>query len=218
MKERVINTPIKAALLTTFLLDLFLIAVSREEFRVCTKPLLLPLLLLVYLSQSYGGNRAERKFQLLFTLGLFFSFIGDVFLLSKEYFLPGLASFLLAHLFYIVTFYGKRKIKIPGVLYFLTGLYLIGFLWFLYPSLGEMKIPVILYAVVICVMFLFAFKTNNRSLVIGALLFLVSDSLLAVGLFYNSNLVLSLLVMITYVAAQYFLMQGMTRSSREVRG
>lgn len=218
MKERVINTPIKAALLTTFLLDLFLIAVSREEFRVCTKPLLLPLLLLVYLSQSYGGNRAERKFQLLFTLGLFFSFIGDVFLLSKEYFLPGLASFLLAHLFYIVTFYGKRKIKIPGVLYFLTGLYLIGFLWFLYPSLGEMKIPVILYAVVICVMFLFAFKTNNRSLVIGALLFLVSDSLLALGLFYNSHLVLSLLVMITYVAAQYFLVQGMTRSSREVRG
>ncbi len=118
---------------------------------------------------------------------MFFSFLGDVFLLGKGelFFILGLASFLIAHLFYITmvakllvktTFKEVISVSIPYVLIFILLLNL------LYEHLGGMKIPVIIYALVISVLgivslLLFIQKKTDTYLllVIGVFIFIVSD-------------------------------------------
>ena len=72
-----------------------------------------------------------------------------------------------------------------------------------------MKIPVTIYAIVIATMMYNAIKTHNRNLIIGALLFLISDTLLSINLFLQPLLMLNLMVMVTYISAQWFLVKGM---------
>ena len=75
-----------------------------------------------------------------------------------------------------------------------------------------MKIPVLIYAVVISVMMYNALKTHNRNLIIGALFFLISDTLLSFYMFFQPLIMLNLLVMTTYILAQWFLVRGMLLS------
>ena len=80
-----------------------------------------------------------------------------------------------------------------------------------------MKIPVIVYGIVISAMLWVALKTQNRLLIIGALLFVVSDSILSFRLFMVKGLIYDVLVMLTYVLAQYFLVKGMLTLNYEKR-
>ncbi len=188
-----------------FLVDLSLIAIGKQELRVFSKTLLLPLLLVYFFLQKGRERKTEG---LLFALGLFFSFLGDTFLLWDSYFLCGLGSFFLAHVLYSITFFKLRKRKVPFWLLGVVGIYLAGLVGFLYPHLGPMKVPVLAYAVVISVMFLMAYQTSSKKLLWGAVLFLISDSLLAISLFYYSSLGFSLVVMLFYVVAQSLLTLG----------
>jgi len=136
------------------------------------------------------------------------SFLGDLFLLFSAGFIAGLSSFLLAHILYILTFrqyYQKTHIiYIPCIIVFIISLFS-----FLYPHLGTMKIPVLLYAITIGAMLYFALGTKQKWLIIGALLFVLSDSILAINIFHTHSTISSLSVMIFYVLAQYCLTQGM---------
>lgn len=152
-----------------------------------------------------------------FVLGLFFSFLGDVFLLGKGelFFILGLASFLIAHLFYItmiVKLLVKTTVKevfsvsIPYVFIFILLLNL------LYDHLGGMKIPVIIYALVISVLgtislLLFVQKKTDTFLllVFGVFVFIVSDSVLAINMFYQKEAFFSLVIILTYVLAQFLI-------------
>lgn len=193
-------------LLIFFAIDLFLIYNNQTELRFFTKPILLPILILIYFSQV-----KSEKIQLdkLFLAGLVLSFFGDLFLLFKWGFLPGLGSFLLAHVFYIISFRKKTQNSIWNFWPIILGLFATTLLVFLFPYLKEMKIPVAIYAVVISVMMYTALKTQNRNLIIGALLFLISDTLLSIYLFLQPLIMLNLLVMMTYLSAQWFLVRGM---------
>lgn len=173
--------------------------------RFFTKPLLIPILILVYFSQLKSAKIQLDKF---FLAGLALSFFGDLFLLFEWGFLPGLGSFLLAHVFYIISFRKKTQNSIWKIWPLILSLYAAILLVFLYPYLNEMKIPVAIYAVVICTMMYSALKTNNRNLISGALLFMISDTLLSVNLFVQPFLILNFLVMITYLVAQWFLVAG----------
>ena len=196
-------------LVIIFAIDLFFIFNDQNELRFFTKPLLLPLLILIYIS----GVKSEKfQFDKFFLAGLALSFFGDLFLLFKWGFLPGLGSFLLAHVFYIISFRKKIQNSIWKFWPIILGLYASILLVFLFPYLKEMKIPVIIYAIVISVMMYSAIKTHNRNLIIGALLFLISDTLLSVNLFLKPLIILNLLVMITYVSAQWFLVRGILSS------
>lgn len=198
------------ALLIFFLADLILIAQEDLHFfRIFTKPFLVPLILLMYLSGS-GKFASANPF---FLAGLAGSFLGDVFLLFDWGFLPGLGSFLLAHVLYIISFSKLRLAKMLASLPFIL-VYLSGLLYFLYPHLNEMKIPVFLYGTVISTMLYFSLCTKNSLLICGAFLFVVSDTLLAVNLFVSQALLTELLVMITYVSAQLLLVLGMINSNR----
>ncbi|HEY0005038.1 MAG TPA: lysoplasmalogenase, partial [Pyrinomonadaceae bacterium] len=124
-------------------------------------------------------------------------------------FLAGLLSFLLAHLCYITAFTldGARlfswRLLIPFLIY--GGI----MLRILFPHLGKMKGPVLLYLMVILLM---GWQAGNRWLsgtqaasswaFQGALLFIASDSLLAVNRFKTRLERGQALVMSTYFLAQ----------------
>ena len=170
----------------------------------------MPLLIVIYLFDAKKLNHSTTNpFNYFFLSGLIFSFLGDLFLLFKWGFLPGLGSFLLAHIFYIFCFkkIGDKKIRRTYIIP--IAIYLAVFLIFLMPYLGEMLIPVIIYSVAISLMFYFSLKTKQKWLIAGALLFLISDSILSVNLFVKESALLSVLVMMTYVAAQFLLVKGM---------
>lgn len=193
-------------LFIVFAIDLFLIFTNKIELRFFTKPLLIPILILMYFSRV---KSEKTQLNLFFISGLVLSFFGDLFLLFKWGFLPGLGSFLVAHLFYIISFKKKLQKPISEFWPIILSIYASILLVFLFPYLKEMKIPVTIYAIVIATMMYNAIKTHNRNLIIGALLFLISDTLLSINLFLKPLIILNLMVMITYIAAQWFLVKGM---------
>lgn len=198
-------------------LELLFIYFDQSQLRWFTKPLLMPLLMLgLYIASA---KRRGTLFYLIF-FALLLSWAGDVLLQMKGMFIPGLVSFLLAHVFYIVYFVKTKKDK-KGILQQqpLIGIpvliYILIFLWQLYPFLDALKIPVTVYGITIGTMLLTAINTRRKLsddaavlFFIGALLFVVSDSLLAVNLFAKSHFVLSLCVMLTYATAQYLIVKG----------
>lgn len=120
-------------------------------------------------------------------IGLILSWIGDLFLVfsASKVFLAGLVSFLLAHVCYATAFfnYGAFHIWLSAgiVVAVLVGLMI--FFW-LRPHLGNMKVPVIIYSVVITVMVISAmafFANFNHPpvsrwfVLVGAIVFYISD-------------------------------------------
>jgi len=194
------------------------------------KAMIIPALMIFY------HIKVRRRYYLLHILvltGLFFSWMGDVFLhvsgnkidlaIDKDlFFLLGLASFLLTQLIYIFAF---RLPKGPNPVFKRRAYLLVlvvGYgcllIWFLYRGLGDMKIPIIIYAAVILTMLLAALnrhgKVNGISFMlvsIGALLFVASDSMLAINKFHQKFDFARILIMLTYVVAQYLIAVGCIR-------
>jgi len=168
-------------------------------------------------------------------IGLFFSWMGDVFLLFENknalFFIFGLASFLITHIFYIIYFLriqssGTSLLQKKPVFIALVLAYGITLVWQLYPNLNDLKLPVMVYAVVICSMLLCSMhiflKLNRRSAVyflLGATAFVISDSLLAINKFYAQHPAdhafsyVGIFIMLTYCAAQYFIVRGYTEQN-----
>ena len=86
-------------------------------------------------------------------------------------------------------------------------------LMYLWPHLGDMRIPVMVYGLVISSMLWMAAMLVTKSwgwlLVMGAVLFVVSDSLLSVRLFVNAFDYDAFWVMLTYLSAQLCLVYGL---------
>lgn len=195
--------------------DLLLIYFKQDSLRWFTKPLLMPLLIsVVYI------NKNKIPLYSWMIGGLSLSWAGDILLQMKDLFIPGLASFLMAHICYIIYFIQLNKQQ-KGLLqqHPLIGLpvliYVVIFLWLLYPFLDALKIPVTIYGITIGTMLITSINTklkaNNTASVLffnGALQFVISDSILAVNLFVYTSMVLSLCVMATYASAQYLLVKG----------
>ncbi|TWF44460.1 putative membrane protein YhhN [Chitinophaga polysaccharea] len=201
------------------LVDILFIATDYASLRFLSKPLLM-LLLIVYV--LYVPVKIPRDYRIPLLLALFFSSIGDDLLLFSSLFLPGLGSFLLAHVMYII-FFLKIRYSNPPVpsckypLIFLHAAIIIFFILYLAPHLGNLAIPVIIYALTISVMVqsvLHAFHFRRQPAawycLIGALLFMFSDSLIAVGKFVHPLWGGDILVMLTYGIAQWGLVIGST--------
>ncbi|HEY0732328.1 MAG TPA: lysoplasmalogenase [Chitinophagaceae bacterium] len=202
--------------------DLLLIILKQPDLRWFTKPLLLPLLMLAYYKGITGTK--DRLFYL-FMGGLFFSWTGDILLQAKNLFIPGLIAFLLAHLFYIFYFIyaipGRiHSLKKQGLTVLIVLLYIIALLTLLYPYLGALRLPVIIYSLAIGIMLLMAIHIRGKLnpataayFITGAVLFVLSDSILAINLFILKQEMVGLAVMATYAAAQYFLVKGALSSN-----
>jgi len=162
---------------------------------------------------------AHRTYARAILLGMAFSCIGDIFLmLPFDAFVPGLIAFLLAHVCYIVAFRagfrsGQGLLFSAALLAVFAGINLAG-LWPLLPN--DLRIPVVVYVVVLALMATLALArawTNNaatpsaptsaRWAAIGAVLFVISDSVLAWDRFGGGLPATTLCVLSTYYAAQY---------------
>jgi uncharacterized membrane protein YhhN len=160
-----------------------------------------------------AAEPVSAGYRLLVCAGLLFSLAGDVFLmLPRDRFVAGLASFLIAHLFYIAAFTPRpARLAAPLVLIALLayGGWLLRALW---PRLGGLRAPVAVYAAVLLGM---AWQASARWAVYGtvpALLaalgagwFVVSDSLLAWERFREPHAYGQAVVLGTYYAAQWLI-------------
>lgn len=194
---------------------LYLFALEQPESlrRSAVKTLSVLLLGLVAVSQNAP---------VLLIMGLGLSALGDYFL-SREgerNFLFGLGSFLAAHIAYVALFYGMGS----GVFALLepwrvavaivTLVLCFGMLRILLPRVGsELRLPVSVYVVAIEAMGLAALTTNIPLVIIGALLFMASDTILAWEKFVETGAssrrsVMRVAVWALYYAAQLLIMLG----------
>ncbi|CAI8782095.1 lysoplasmalogenase [Chryseobacterium sp. IT-36CA2] len=209
-----INIKLLLVLLSiVFAFDLVFIAIDRSSWRLLSKPLLLPIIIWFYFTYS---KQDVFRINQWFLSGLILSFLGDVFLLFRWGFMPGLGSFLLAHICYIVYFFKIRKKNVWSWITVVL-LYLVSFIYFIYPYLNEMKIPVVIYGITISTMLYFSISTSSLLLFIGAILFVVSDSVLAINMFVQHTIGKELVVMITYVLAQLMLVLGVVDVEKKNR-
>ncbi len=173
------------------------------------KPLAM-LLAIAYVVQRNRATRAPGRFDLLLLAGLACSLVGDCFLMLPGFFIPGLVSFLVAHLFYIALF--KQGVPwLPSTRALLATLGVGGAMYgFLFNSLNtQLRIAVAAYVVVIAVMAAQALgragwlrDKASTAAAIGACFFMLSDSLLATNKFALQFPMAQFLVLATYYAAQ----------------
>lgn len=203
----------------TLLANLSGIYLNNEALQYASKPLLVIILVGYFLVQTRLWKSNLKKW---IVTALFFSWAGDVLLIFQPkdeiFFLLGLSAFLLAHIFYIVFFHNIRirdEVRSSWLLLLLVVIYYAILITILSPYLGKMKLPVRIYGIVISFMFLLAMhmlfiknKTAGRWMMIGALLFVVSDSILAINKFYQSFEFAGIIIMLKYGLAQLFIIQG----------
>lgn len=148
--------------------------------------------------------------------GLALSLVGDVALsrAGQRAFLIGLIGFAAAHIAYIVHFFGLASGTPPLLAAsILVALAASTEVW-LKPHTGDMKWAVRIYVVLITLMGLTALAMPARELAsMGALLFIVSDLLLAVQLFRLNEasklqVPVSILLWVTYALAQVAILVG----------
>jgi len=145
--------------------------------------------------------------------GLVFSGIGDILLeLPVEgLFEAGMGAFILAHLCYIALFLRKPRLTLMRALVMgAMVLFTLGFAARLYPALGPMKVPIFVYLGVILAMGVSAClgRCTNGIIITGAVLFIISDALIAYPMFVAPIAHSSFWVMFTYYAAQALLTWG----------
>ena len=155
----------------------------------------------------------KRSDAILMGIGFLFCMAGDVFLdLNREvFFVQGLGSFLAGHIFFSIVFIRKfhyssfNLIKAGFVL-----AYLIILSFVLIPHLGALFIPVVAYICVIGIMGLSAafLKTLSPHIFIGASLFVLSDSIIAVSKFLWSFGASPYLIMFFYFSSLFFIQFG----------
>jgi uncharacterized membrane protein YhhN len=175
----------------------------------------MPIIILLHFSwQNHTDSKSTRH--MLFIAGLAFSACGDFFLDYDRvnWFVFGLGSFLIAHLFYIFSLKPLRNVNIIKNLLPIVAVYcLYGISMFslIFSGLGELFIPVLIYMTVLLVMGIFTLLStkSNAWLVVGGISFIASDSLLGINKFYQPIPYASVWIMISYYFAQFSLVKGM---------
>lgn len=217
-----------AVLLTTLGIDGF------KTLDHATKWLLMPSLILVW---YFSSGTFPVKQRVLMVVALFFSWLGDVSLMfagmandkaqQLPLFLGGVGSFLLTHVCYIVFFRrefnagGKPSIFLqkPWVVLPIIAL-LVGLLYLVFPGLvTPLQIPVVIYSLMLTTMVLSALNRFGQvnffsalTVYIGAQLFMLSDGMIAINHFYQPFHWAGFGIMITYIAGQYFIVQGVLKT------
>lgn len=216
----------KRALLGSFILvsffNLYSVSTQWQLGIYCTKPLLMLSLAVWFYLHTKDHLTVFAKCIL---AGLIISIAGDTFLMfsSKDpsFFLFGLGSFLITHIFYIAAFVRYEGIKEGLVMkknwmFLPVFIYLIVFLWYLWPDLPkEYLVPVVVYGCVISTMLVSVVNMKGRvkeqvsvGLIIGALLFVISDSFIAVDKFKVEIIpseYMGAFIMSTYLLGQFYI-------------
>lgn len=209
--------------------ELIVVAIEPlSPLRWVTKPL--PMLALI---AWYGRERQQAHAPQggLVLLALVLSLVGDLLLLNNGqlFFMAGLGTFLVAHVCYVISFWRQRG---PGdslvanpmrLMAVFAVLGVAGYMLFqvMQAALRERQLfgPVAAYVAVISAMVITALhrrggvpELSHRLVLVGALLFFLSDALLALSLFVQPFALSGLWIMSTYYAAQALITVGYRRS------
>lgn len=204
------------------------IVLGNVLLSLISKALLMPTLALLVVQRKYPSP--WRTFIL---LALTFSWMGDMFLTQSDkfvFFICGIASFLLAQVSYIIHFRKECKQKerptfiaqkpfavIPYILY---GLVLLALL---FPKMElALKIPIALYATILLSMAAYALNRKNTVptnsflwVFVGAIFFVISDSLIAINKFLVAFEFSRFIIMLTYIIAQGMIIRGVLLHSNK---
>ena len=213
MTLSIANILILFALYAFLLADIFAISFHKPHLRwFIGKSELMPILALFYWCNAPEVMAA-----------LFFGWIGDLFLLKKEktvYFLAGTAAFLIGHIFYILTFAKISNFykNVPPFAWLIlaVGIVLLFAAYFIVLQYKKIMIlpGLIYYSAVIFLNFTIACcyshlnQTAFTVTLLGSLLFLISDSLLALRSIAKKLPPHTPLIILTYVPAQFLLIMG----------
>jgi uncharacterized membrane protein YhhN len=197
--------------------------------QIC-KPLLMVSLMIYFWSES--DERKDEKWVKYVTLALAFSWIGDIMLMfthmSFMLFLAGLSSFLFAHFIFIITYiratrHNKLAIKFSVIPILMLGYFvLLGTLIVPYVA-SIIQVPIAVYGLVLLLMASAAWyrkgETSHLSfqwVFIGALMFIISDSLLAINRFSETLPFANIAVMVTYIVAQWLIVKGLLNHNQNI--
>lgn len=196
-----------------------IVAIAASLLGAAYTPLLFvfkPLTTVLVIAHAWSRGAAAPRQQRSVRIGLVLSLVGDVFLLwPKEGFLPGLVSFLLAHLAYIAAFCVPARLAARPLVFVAYGVVAALILSQLWPGVpGALRVPVLGYVVCLATMAAQAAvwwrtaigsadERRAQAAAIGGLLFMASDSLLAINKFALPLPFAPLWILATYWAAQW---------------
>lgn len=190
-----------------------------------------PLTTVLVIAYAWPRGAAAPTQRRLVRLGLVLSLAGDVALLwPKEGFLPGLVAFLLAHLAYIAAFCVPVRLATRPVVFVVYGIVAVLILMPLWPGIpAPLRAPVVAYVVCLATMAAQAgawWRSSvargapdaplARRAALGGLLFMVSDSLLAINKFATPLPLAALGILATYWAAQWCIASSLRAHRRMV--
>lgn len=172
-----------------------------------------PLTMFLIISIAILYPAVDWNYKIFILAGLLFSLIGDMFLIFPEkYFTKGLIAFLLGHILYIIAFAVSAGFHYTVWIYLPIVLISILYLKTILSHTGNITLPVIIYIILIAMMGwmalerLYYLQTLGALLAaIGACLFMISDSVLAINKFKKSFHKAELIILSTYFIAQWML-------------
>ncbi len=184
-------------------------------------------LIMIWIAFYFMIFKKKKTFAVPVLLAFFFSWLGDNFLMFSEkndlFFFAGVGGFFFAQVTYIYIFSsysekgGKGFLQKSPLIALVFLAYAAGILILLFPGLeGIMKPIIMVYALSLVGMSMMALNRLGRVrrssfllVFIGSILFLLSDSMLAIDKFYDEFWLAGFWIMITYIAAQYLIMRGL---------
>lgn len=211
----------------TLIFLLICLANLFAEFRIINdlnlfvKPLIC-ISLAIYLARTVN---MRTGFNRLIFAALILSLFGDGFLLfagsSIYFFVYGLIAFLVAHLLYSFAFFRDFKNnpqaskRYGHLMLFFMGVFSLSFYTWIRDYLNDLRVPVMAYIFVISMMAIlsgYRYQRVNmlsfKLIYLGAIFFVASDSLLAYNKFVEPFPFSGMLIMGTYMVAQYLLTMG----------
>lgn len=217
-KNSRLEQPILLIFILVSLIDICAILLGNSLWQTLSKPLIIPALIAYYLIRTTSMNKW-------YVIALIFSFAGDVLLLDKSnLFLMGIAAFLITQLLYISifakglkdsSFVNKLKALLPFLVYFIV------LITVLKPGLQDFFIPVLIYGLAISLFgtvallnYLIKRDMISLRLFTGAVLFILSDSLIAFNKFHHERSFYPVIIMITYIVAQYLIATYILKSEK----
>ncbi len=174
------------------------------------KPLTLIIIILFSFLQV---SEVSSFYKMMIIFGLFFSMGGDIFLmLPSDKFLHGLASFLVAHIFYLLAFISDSAL--PANLLYLIPVLVIGaiILRILLPRVKGKTVPVVVYALILMLLLWqsmgrleLSYTHSSIVALIGSIFFISSDVTLVFNRFVKELPNGQLFILSTYYIAQVFI-------------
>ncbi len=217
MKTTKITKGLRLLFFTVSSLNIVCIILNNSILEMIFKPMITLSLIALY----YFTVNKKNKW---YVVALFFSFLGDVLLMDKNnLFLYGISAFLITQLLYIKiiistlkesSFVQKIMAFIPFIIFFFLLLML------LKDNLNQFLIPVIIYGMTISffggisLLNYLTTKTKiTQLLLLGAILFISSDSMIALHKFNEPKSFYPTTIMIAYILAQYLIYNYVSNST-----